>query len=150
MIVLAMMLPTADWQDTSYNTLILEKPYNYAHLRVYQQFENWCCAAYAVLMFAASLGILAVGKDRAIARAKIALAAGLGPLGFGMLRMMLGGAYDQNRVWYLFWEETTELLFLLAVCFVLWTFRRGLFAESPSERQRAAVTGEPGASAPGG
>jgi hypothetical protein len=44
--------------------------------------------------------------------------------------MVLGGAYDQNRVWYLFWEETTELLFIFAVCLVLWVFRRSLLPES--------------------
>ena len=49
-----------------------------------------------------------------------------------MLRMILGGAYDQNRVWYLFWEETTEFLFILGICFVLWTFRRKLLPELAS------------------
>jgi hypothetical protein len=58
--------------------------------------------------------------------AKIAFAAGVGPLGFGMLRMVLGAAYDRNRVWYLFWEETTEFLFILGVCLVLVIFRHGL------------------------
>ena len=127
--VLALMLPTADWQDNSYNTIIFGKVYHYAHLRVYQQFENWYCAAAAILMFAVSLLILALKKKDAVAAAKVALAAGIGPLGFGTLRMVLGAAYDQNRVWFLFWEETTELLFILGVCFVLWTFRRRLLTD---------------------
>ena len=41
--------------------------------------------------------------------------------------MILGAAYDQNRVWFLFWEETTELLLVLGTCCLLWIFRRGLF-----------------------
>ena len=45
LLVLALMLPTADWQDNSYNTLVFGSVYNYAHLRVHQQFENWYCAA---------------------------------------------------------------------------------------------------------
>ena len=55
-----------------------------------------------------SFGGLALKKHNRIVPAKIALAAGIGPLGFAMLRMVLGGVYDQNRVWYLFWEETAR------------------------------------------
>jgi len=138
LIVIALMLPVADWQDNSYTTLVFGQLYHYAHLRVYQQFENWYCAAAAIAMFAASLAILALKKHNPIAPAKIALAAGIGPLGFGMLRMVLGGAYDQNRVWYLFWEETTELLFILGVCFVLWTFRGTLLPASPARPRELA------------
>jgi len=127
--VLAMMLPMADWQDTSYNTLIAGRVYNYAHLRIYQVLENWYCPAAAVTLFAASLSMLALKRTGAIAAAKIAFAAGLGPLGFGALRMLLGCAYDQNRVWYLFWEETTELLFIFACCLTLWIFRHRLAPE---------------------
>jgi hypothetical protein len=58
-----------------------------------------------------------------------------------MLRMVLGGAYDDNRVWYLFWEETTELLLLLGICFVLWTFRQGLLGV----REAGGVPGAQGA-----
>ncbi|MBC8870048.1 MAG: rhodanese-like domain-containing protein [Planctomycetes bacterium] len=126
MIVLSATLPTADWQDTSYNTLVFGQLYNYAHLRIYQLFENGYCATAAILMFTLSLLMLAFEREGAVAKAKIAFAAGLGPFGFGMLRMLLGSAYDENRVWYLFWEETTELLFILGICFVLWTFRRRL------------------------
>lgn len=34
LIVLTLLLPTADWQDTSYNTLVFGSVYNYGHLRV--------------------------------------------------------------------------------------------------------------------
>jgi thiosulfate sulfurtransferase len=124
--VVALMLPTADWRDNSYNTWVFGHLYNYGHLRVYQQFENWYCAAAAIVMFSASLVMLASARDNVLTPAKVFFAAGVGPLGFGLLRMVLGAAYDQNRVWYLFWEETTELLFIAGVCFVLWTFRQGL------------------------
>jgi rhodanese-related sulfurtransferase len=136
LIVLAMMLPAADWQDNSYNTLIFGAPYNYAHLRIYQLFENWYCAGAAVVLLGASLLILAGKGQASIAPAKIAFAAAIGPLGFGMMRMILGGAYNQNRVWYLCWEETTEFLMLLAICCLLWIFRRGLI---PSTSRAAAL-----------
>ena len=104
LMVIAMMIPTADWHDNTYNTIIFRQPYNYGHLHVEQLFENWYCPAAALLMFAVSLAILLLKRD-AIESAKIAFAAGIGPLGFGMLRMILGAAYDQNRVWFLFWRK---------------------------------------------
>jgi rhodanese-related sulfurtransferase len=124
------MLPAADWQNTAYNTGVFGRLYSYGHLWIYQVFENWYCAAAAFVMFAASLVVLVAKKENAIAWAKIAFAAGIGPLGFGFLRMMIGSAYDQNRVWYLFWEETTELLLIAGICCLLWIFRqRLLFAD---------------------
>jgi len=136
LMLVALMLPLADWQDTSYNTLILGQPYHYAHLRIYQFFENWYCAAVALLMLGMSLAILILTPGQAaLGRAKIAFAAGAGPLGFGMLRMLLGSAYDQNRVWYLFWEEFTELLLIASICGVLWIFRRSLLAWVPTKRE---------------
>jgi hypothetical protein len=126
LMIVAMMIPTADWHDTSYNTLIFGRPYNYAHLRVEQQYENWCCPAIALLMLAAALAILLL-KRNPLGPAKIAFAAGVGFMAFGMLRMILGAAYDQNRVWFLFWEEATELLMVVGVCCLLWIFSRGLF-----------------------
>jgi rhodanese-related sulfurtransferase len=125
--VVAMMVPTADWHDASYNTRIFGEPYNYTHLRVFQQMENWYCPAAALVMLGASLAILLLKRHEPIGAAKIAFAAGIGPLGFGMLRMLLGAAYDQNRVWFLFWEEATEFLMVFGICCLLWIFRRGLF-----------------------
>ena len=124
LMIVAMMIPTADWHDNSYNTLIFGEPYNYGHLRVFQQLENWYCPAAAVVMFGASLAILLFKRRDPIGPAKIAFAAGFGPLGFGMLRMLLGAAYDGNRVWVLFWEEATELLMTFGICCLLWIFRQ--------------------------
>ncbi len=126
-IVLTFMLLTADWQDNVYNTIVFDQFYNYGHLRVHQLFESWYCGGAAILLFSISLYLLIVRGRRSIGPAKIAFSAGLGPLGFGTLRMILGAAYDENRVWYLFWEEGTEFLFILGICFTLWTFRHGLF-----------------------
>jgi rhodanese-related sulfurtransferase len=127
LMAVTMMVPTADWHDNSYNTLIFGEPYNYGHLRVFQQFEIWYCSAAALVMFGLSLAILLWKRQPAVRPAMMAFAAGIGPLGFGMFRMLLGAAYDQNRVWFLFWEEATELLLCVGICCLLWIFRRGLF-----------------------
>ena len=126
LMIFSLLLPTAGWKDTTYITRIFGSPYVYGHLRAFQIFENWFCGGAALLLFAISLAILLAGKQAGIGAAKIFLAAGLGPLGFGGLRMLLGAAYDQNRVWYLFWEEGTELALVAAVCIVLWIFHRRL------------------------
>jgi len=60
LILLAFMLPAADWQNNSYNTVIFGQYYNYAHLWIYQLYENWYCAAAAVLMLGISLLILCI------------------------------------------------------------------------------------------
>lgn len=126
LMAIALVLPTSDWQGTSYNTSVFGQLYNYAHLYIYQVFENWYCAAAAVLALGISLILLVWGGQAAIAPAKLFFAAGVGPLGFGLLRCALGGLYDENRVWYLFWEEFTELLFIAGVVLLLWNFRSTL------------------------
>jgi rhodanese-related sulfurtransferase len=123
---LALMLPTAGWHDTAYVTQVFGQPYVYGHLFAFQIFENWYCGIAALLLFAVALVVLLVRKQAGIPTAKIFFAAGLGPLGFGGLRMLLGAAYDQHRVWFLFWEEGTELALIAAVCVVLWIFHRSL------------------------
>ncbi len=130
LLAITLIVPTADWHDNSYNTLIFGASYNYGHLRVFQQVENWYYPAVAMVLFSVSLTILFVQRRDPIPAAKLAFAAGLGPLGFGMFRMLLGAAYDQHRVWFLVWEETTEFLLISGICGLLWIFHRGLFPDA--------------------
>lgn len=127
MILLAFMPLFADWHTESYNTLIFKTPYNYSHLLVYQQFERLFCPLAAIILFLISFFVLFLKKTEPIAAAKIFFAGGLGALGFGMMRTLLIGFYSDNLVWSNVWEEGTELLFILGICFVLWIFRHGLF-----------------------
>ena len=99
---------------------------------MYQLFETVYCPAAAAMLLAASLIILTVKKTDAMPWAKITFAAGIGPMAFGLMRMILTGTYARNLVWFALWEEITELLFILAVCAVLWFFRHGLFRRSPA------------------
>jgi rhodanese-related sulfurtransferase len=126
LMVVAMMVPTADWHDNSYNTVIFDSPYNYGHLHALQQVENWYCPTAALVTLGMSLVVLLPMGRKQLDLAKTTFAAGVGLLGFGMLRMILGAAYDQNRVWFLFWEEATEFLLIFGTCCLLWIFRRGL------------------------
>jgi rhodanese-related sulfurtransferase len=128
-IIIAFMPLCADWHNDSYNTMIFGTFFNYSHRIVYQMFEKVYCSVAAIVLLAISLLILMFKKNNPLPPAKIFFAAGAGPLGFGLFRTILVSIYRQNMVWFNFWEETTELLFIAGVCFVLWVFRRGLFKE---------------------
>lgn len=132
-ILLAFMPLCSDWHNNSYNTMILGTFYNYAHRIIYQQFENIYCPTAAIILLAISLFILLLKKNDSLPLAKIFFAAGIGPLGFGMLRSILAGMYSQNMVWLNFWEELTELLFIVGVCFILWVFHQSLFKTVDAE-----------------
>lgn len=125
--ILALMPACADRHLQSYNTNIFGTFYNYTHRFAYQLLETVFCPAAAFLLMAASWVVLVRKGPGSLTRAKVLFAAGMGPLGFGLLRMTLVGPYADNQVWFTLWEEVTELLFIMGTCAVLWTFRRGLF-----------------------
>jgi hypothetical protein len=127
-ILLAFMPLCADWHSNSYNTMVFGTFYNYTHRLIHQQFELLYCPIVSIVLLTASLLVLAIKKKDPLPLAKVIFAAGIGPLGFGMFRGILAGLYSRNMVWFSFWEEGTELLFVIGVCFVLWIFRRSLFA----------------------
>jgi rhodanese-related sulfurtransferase len=126
LIVVACMLPTADWHDAAYNTTVFGEFYPYGHLRVFQMYENWVCAVAAIGCLLAAFVLIQFAGIASLHRAQVALAAGIGPLGFGLLRVLMGGIYSHTQVWFGFWEEMTELLLLAGICFTLWTFRATL------------------------
>jgi phosphatidylglycerol:prolipoprotein diacylglycerol transferase len=51
---------------------------------------------------------------------------GLGFFGFAMFRVTLGMVYAEALVWGTFWEELTELMFVVVVIYMLWVFRNSL------------------------
>jgi len=125
--LVALMPLRSDWHNTSYNTMIFGTFYNYTRRLIYQRFEMQYCPISAVVLLSVSLLILIFKKENALPLAKIFFAAGVGPMGFGLFRSILTTMYSQNLVWFSFWEEFTELLFIMGVCFMLWIFRYGLF-----------------------
>ncbi|MDP6543479.1 MAG: hypothetical protein QGH60_05765 [Phycisphaerae bacterium] len=127
MMILTGMGLTADFHDVSYNVEIYGATYNYSNPIVHQLYEIVYCPAAALVMFAASLVMLRFAGSDGLKPAKMAFAGGCGAMGFGALRMILAGAYSRRMVYFVFWEEATELLFIIGVCWILWIFRRGLF-----------------------
>ena len=78
-----------------------------------------------------------VKKDEPVGWSKVLFAAGMGPLGFGFLRFVLFTAYRENLVWFAFWEEITELLYIFGVGVVLWIFRKALLQKQAERNQPA-------------
>ncbi len=126
-IVLSFIPLLTSTSAVSYNTEVFGMFLNYSHPIIYQLFEFRYTPIYAIVLFIGSFLILFLEKGHLITASKIIFAAGMGPLGFGFLRLVFFGVYQDNLVWFNFWEELTELVYVAGVGFVLWIFQRGLF-----------------------
>jgi len=137
LIVLSLAPLCSPWHDVSYNTSVYGTVYHLGHARVHQVFELRYCPVAAIILLSASLLVLLVKRHDPMPASKLLFAAGVGPLGFGYLRMILVAVYADNKVWFNFWEEATELLFIAGVCVVLWIFRSTLL---PRQLRGGAAT----------
>lgn len=135
--ILALMPLTADPLAITYNTQILGTDYNYSHPAIYQFFEIRYCPLVAMVLFAAAMVCLYVRKSDPLPLAKILFASDLGFLGFSMFRWVLFQTYRDNLIWFVFWEEVTELIYIVGIGTVLWIFRARVFGE---EEARAAFS----------
>lgn len=115
------------WYDVSYNTMIFDTFYHYSRRFIYQLSEMRYCPTAAMVLLCTSLLILVLNKTNPLPLAKVFFSAGVGLLGFGMFRSLLTATYSQDLVWFTFWEESTEFLFAVVTCFLLWIFRHRLF-----------------------
>lgn len=125
--VICFMPLSAELLPLSYNTKILGSFYNYSHPVVHQLFEARYLPVAALVLLAASWGILKFGKTDPVQWSKVFFAAGIGAVGFSFFRLILLHVYRDHLAWFGFWEEITELLFVAGTGVVLWIFRRGLF-----------------------
>lgn len=119
---------TAVPEAVAYNTTILGTFYHYSHPVVYQLFEILYCPLAAMMLLVLSLLSLTFSKDASVFWGKMLFSLGAGFLSFGLFRLFLFGAFRDNLVWFAFWEEVTELVFMVGVAVILWIFRRSLFA----------------------
>jgi rhodanese-related sulfurtransferase len=128
--VLCLLALLAQIQGISYNASILGADYNYSHSVISQLFENRYCPLLAVGLYASAFVTLFILRDRPVPRiTKILLSAGLGFFALGLLRLILVSVYRDNLVWYVFWEELTELMYVVAAGATLWIFRRQLLRQ---------------------
>ncbi len=128
-LALAFMPLTAKPMSVSYNTSVFQSPFNFSHPVVYQIFETRYVPVYAAIMLVAAIGVWVAGRG-GFGLIKILVAGGIGALGFSFLRLMVFHFYSDNLVWFEFWEEATELMFIGGLAIVLWMFR-GRLEPSP-------------------
>ncbi len=124
--VLALLPLTAGFKLTTYRSDVLGASVCYSHTMASQWFEMRFCPGLALVLFAASWLVLAFKKENPVLLSKLFFAAGLGPLGFGLMRTALVATFSDDLMWFETWEEWTELLFVLGTALVLWVFRHGL------------------------
>jgi rhodanese-related sulfurtransferase len=125
--VLAAIPFSSNVKPVSYNTFIWGAFFNFSHSVLYQIFEIRFCPIYAILFCLISFLVLRFKRNDAIVWAKIFFAAACGAFSFGIFRLILFSLHSDNQVWFNFWEEATELIFVSGVCFTLWAFRKSLF-----------------------
>jgi len=131
-LVAAIVLPCASLKTAAYDTSILGATVHYSENMADQLFEIRYCPALAILLLTASWLVLLLKKTDPVHFSKVLFAAGVGPLGFGYLRLFLFAAFHDDIIQFVVWEEVTELVFSFAVLFMLFVFRRTLFAKGGS------------------
>ncbi len=126
LIIIGVMPLNAVTQFISYNTDIVGTLYNYTHAELYQFFEIRYAPIVAIGLFVASFLTLPRHHTGDVLLSKVFIGAGVGFLAFSFFRLVLLSFYSDNMVWFVFWEEATELLLIVSIGAVLWIFRESL------------------------
>ncbi|MGD0537667.1 MAG: hypothetical protein ABSC03_08480 [Verrucomicrobiota bacterium] len=124
--VLATMPLCSPFRSIAYNTRVLGVLHSYRHPVVHQLYELRYLPVLAVVLLCGCFVILSLIERRPLLYSKVLFSAALGAMGFSLLRLMLVAPFSNNQVWFAFWEEATELLYVGLVGAVLVFFRRGL------------------------
>jgi len=119
-------------QSDAYAVTIFGFPYSYTRLEFYEMYERRILPVLALTAWiVAYLPLWRKGEPPIPFITKVLVCAGIGALGFSFFRVTLNAIFVHNLIWFEFWEETTELIFVGAVAYVLWTFRQSLTQRTP-------------------
>ncbi len=122
----------APLQPDAYAVSIFGFPYSYARLGIYEFYERRILPLLAMLVLTlAYTPLLRKGEPPIPFSTKAFMSAGLGALSFSFFRVALNSVFAGNLVWFEFWEEATELIFVGAIAFALWQFKISLLHDSP-------------------
>ncbi|MCC7119102.1 MAG: hypothetical protein IT310_11295 [Anaerolineales bacterium] len=116
----------APLQTDAYTTSIFNFTYSYTRFEAYEIYERRILPVAAFAIFVATFFSLLNRQNSMSFLAKALFSAGLGALGFAFFRITLNAIFVNSLVWFEFWEEATELMFVGAVAFALWRFRTAL------------------------
>ena len=136
--LLALMPLMAQPLDVSFNTTVFGVSRTLTHLMPIQWYElRFSPAAGLALLVGAWLALVWQGGTvNGLHLSKVLLSNGMGLLGFSFMRLAFAAFYRENLVWFVFWEELTELLLVVGVLVVALLLRPGKFA-----RLRTLVSG---------
>ncbi len=122
--ILAFIPLMAPLTPQAYATSIYGLPYSYTRFALYEWYEIRALPLLALACFAlACLPLLRKDGLPIPTWTKAFFSAGLGALGFSFFRLALGAIFRENLVWFEFWEETTELMYVIGVGLLLWQFK---------------------------
>jgi len=122
--ILAFIPLMAPLAPRAYQADIYGFPYSYTRFAFYEWYENRALPLLALICF--SLAFLTLLRKDGMPIplfTKALFSAGLGALGFSFFRLTLGSIFYDHLVWFEFWEETTELMYVTSVGLFLWQFR---------------------------
>jgi len=118
-------------QPESYAVTIFKFPYSYTRLDVYQLYERRILPLIATVAFVVAYLPLLKKSPFLTFTTKLFACAGIGALGFSLFRVALNAMFMENLVWFEFWEETTELMFVGMIAFTLWRYKNSLLDKTP-------------------
>lgn len=136
--LLAALPFTADLQPIAYTTKILGGTHVYEHAIVNQWYEFRFLPVAAMVLFALAELRLAFWEKHPATLSRILFAAGIGALGFSLLRLIMFVPFVQHQAWFAAWEELTELLLIGLIYGIFFAFP-GLLKTSSAEPARAAA-----------
>ena len=128
--VLALMPLMAQPLNYSFATRVYGLPRLLTHLMPIQWYELRFSPWVAIMgMLAAWLALSwRGGVEAGIRISKILLSLAAGHLGFSLMRLAFAAFYQEGLVWFIFWEELTELMLVTGVGVVVWLVRPGRMA----------------------
>jgi hypothetical protein len=120
--VVALMPLMAQPRPLSYNVLVFGFVRNLSHALPIQIYEIRFSPLAALALLVVSWTWLAwSGQTQGgMQVAKIFLAAALGYLGFAFMRLAFSSFYGDDLVWFVFWEELTELVLVVGIIVAVW------------------------------
>jgi hypothetical protein len=125
--VLALMPLLMQPLNYAYQTTVFGLPRTLTHLMPVQWFELRFNPVIALGLLAGAWLALVWrgGTPEGLRVSKILLSAAVGCLGFTFMRAVFAAFYRQGLVWFVFWEELTELLLIIGILVVVLLVRPG-------------------------
>lgn len=119
LIILCLMPLCAPFKNFMSVGPILGPDVLFTHSIMQQMYEIRIYPLLAMFFFAAAWLLLLKEKEEGMTTSKMLFAAGLGTMGFSLMRFLIYWSFSDTLLWAEAWEEITEFLFILSIVFLL-------------------------------